>query len=72
MPEYQAALKALDGQTVTIRGFLTSLGASLVMGLAVTGMHYTGMAAVRVHVHDGTGGSWAGAVRTEQGSRPCS
>ncbi|MFF4030992.1 MHYT domain-containing protein [Streptomyces sviceus] len=45
---------------VTIRGFLTSLGASLIMGVAVTGMHYTGMAAVSVHVHDGTGGSWAG------------
>ncbi|MFJ4205316.1 MHYT domain-containing protein [Streptomyces sviceus] len=45
---------------VTIRGFLTSLGASLIMGVAVTGMHYTGMASVSVHVHDGTGGSWAG------------
>ncbi|MFK0059622.1 MHYT domain-containing protein [Streptomyces werraensis] len=33
------------------RGFLWSVGASLVMGLAVTGMHYTGMAAVEVHVH---------------------
>ena len=45
---------------VTIRGFLTSLGASLVMGVAVTGMHYTGMAAVSVHVHDSTGGTWEG------------
>jgi NO-binding membrane sensor protein with MHYT domain len=45
---------------VTIRGFLTSLGASLIMGIAVTGMHYTGMSAVSVHVHDRTGGSWAG------------
>lgn len=34
-----------------IRGFLWSLGASLVMGLAVSGMHYTGMAAVTVHLH---------------------
>ncbi|MHB9862610.1 MHYT domain-containing protein [Streptomyces sp. YIM S03343] len=35
------------------RGFLWSVGASLVMGLAVTGMHYTGMAAlsVRLHLH---------------------
>ncbi|BFO20578.1 hypothetical protein SHKM778_69660 [Streptomyces sp. KM77-8] len=33
------------------RGFLWSVGASLVMGLAVTGMHYTGMAALEVHVH---------------------
>ncbi|MFF7857177.1 MHYT domain-containing protein [Streptomyces sp. NPDC007904] len=33
------------------RSFLWSVGASLVMGLAVTGMHYTGMAALDVHVH---------------------
>ncbi|GAA3781848.1 MHYT domain-containing protein [Streptomyces chiangmaiensis] len=37
------------------RGFLWSIGASLVMGLAVTGMHYTGMAALRVHVHSSPG-----------------
>ncbi|MGW1881919.1 MHYT domain-containing protein [Streptomyces sp. NPDC001970] len=36
---------------VSIHGFLPSLGASLVMGLAVSGMHYTGMAAVDVHLH---------------------
>ncbi|MER5884335.1 MHYT domain-containing protein [Streptomyces sp. NPDC001941] len=36
---------------VTIRGFLPSLGASMVMGIAVSGMHYTGMAAVSVHLH---------------------
>jgi hypothetical protein len=34
-----------------VRGFLWSVGASLVMGLAVAGMHYTGMAALSVHVH---------------------
>ncbi|CAM5367379.1 MHYT domain-containing protein [Streptomyces aurantiogriseus] len=34
-----------------VRGFLWSVGASLVMGLAVSGMHYTGMAAVNVHLH---------------------
>ncbi|MFD7953181.1 MHYT domain-containing protein [Streptomyces ardesiacus] len=33
-----------------VRGFLWSVGAALVMGLAVTGMHYTGMAAVQVHL----------------------
>ncbi|MEU1317337.1 MHYT domain-containing protein [Streptomyces tibetensis] len=49
---------------VTIRGFLMSLGASLVMGVAVSGMHYTGMAAVSVHVHDATGGTWAGESPT--------
>ncbi|WP_105973899.1 MHYT domain-containing protein [Streptomyces geranii] len=38
-----------------IRGFLWSVGASLVMGLAVSGMHYTGMAALRVHVHISSG-----------------
>ncbi|GGW93755.1 MHYT domain-containing protein [Streptomyces chryseus] len=36
---------------VSVRGFLPSLGASLVMGLAVSGMHYTGMAALSVHLH---------------------
>lgn len=45
---------------VTVRGFLTSLGASLVMGVAVSGMHYTGMAAVSVHLHGPSGSSWAG------------
>ncbi|KAB1145740.1 hypothetical protein F7R91_18645 [Streptomyces luteolifulvus] len=37
-----------------VRGFLWSVGASLVMGLAVTGMHYTGMAALSVHLHGTT------------------
>ncbi|MER6731896.1 MHYT domain-containing protein [Streptomyces puniciscabiei] len=36
-----------------VRGFMWSVGASLVMGLAVSGMHYTGMAALGVHL-DGT------------------
>jgi NO-binding membrane sensor protein with MHYT domain len=45
---------------VTIRGFMTSLGASLIMGVAVSGMHYTAMAAVSVHVHGTTGGTWDG------------
>jgi NO-binding membrane sensor protein with MHYT domain len=35
---------------VSIRGFLPSLGASLVMGLAISGMHYTGMAALSVEL----------------------
>jgi NO-binding membrane sensor protein with MHYT domain len=46
-----------------VRGFLWSVGASLIMGLAVTGMHYTGMAALEVHLHGtadpSTGGSAA-------------
>ncbi|GAA2807012.1 MHYT domain-containing protein [Streptomyces showdoensis] len=36
---------------VSIHGFLASLGASLVMGVAVSGMHYTAMAAVDVELH---------------------
>ncbi|MFD4348771.1 MHYT domain-containing protein [Streptomyces coelicoflavus] len=35
---------------VSIRGLWASFGAALVMGVAVTGMHYTGMAAVSVHL----------------------
>ncbi|MFE7891335.1 MHYT domain-containing protein [Streptomyces sp. NPDC057412] len=34
-----------------VRGVLWSVGASLVMGLAASGMHYTGMAALSVHLH---------------------
>lgn len=45
---------------VTVRGFMTSLGASLAMGVAVSGMHYTAMAAVSVHVHGDNSGAWAG------------
>ncbi|MBO7937853.1 MULTISPECIES: MHYT domain-containing protein [Streptomyces] len=39
---------------VSVHGLWSSLGASLVMGVAVTGMHYTGMAGVSVHLHGGT------------------
>ncbi len=35
---------------VSVRGFWATLVASLVMGVAVSGMHYTGMAAVSVHL----------------------
>ncbi|MFE1949305.1 MHYT domain-containing protein [Streptomyces sp. NPDC059524] len=35
------------------KGLAWSLGASLIMGVAVTGMHYTGMAALKVHLHSG-------------------
>ncbi|MFJ6567206.1 MHYT domain-containing protein [Streptomyces sp. NPDC091292] len=40
---------------VQARGFLWSVGASLLMGLAGTGLHYTGMAAVHVELHGSTG-----------------
>ncbi|WP_299536341.1 MHYT domain-containing protein [uncultured Streptomyces sp.] len=36
---------------VSIRGFLPSLGASVIMAVAVSGMHYTGMASLGVHLH---------------------
>ncbi|GAA3808896.1 MHYT domain-containing protein [Streptomyces phyllanthi] len=45
-----------------VRGFLWSVGASLVMGLAVSGMHYMGMAALSVHLH--------GAASTPDGESP--
>jgi NO-binding membrane sensor protein with MHYT domain len=45
---------------VAIHGLLASLGASLVMGVAVSGMHYTGMAAVSVHLHPVVGSAGGG------------
>ncbi|MCX4968671.1 hypothetical protein OHA98_28725 [Streptomyces sp. NBC_00654] len=46
---------------VSVHGFAASLGASLVMGVAVSGMHYTGMAALDVHLHaDAATGAVAG------------
>ena len=39
--------------SLSIRNPLATLGASLVMGIAVSAMHYTGMAAVRVNVSPG-------------------
>jgi NO-binding membrane sensor protein with MHYT domain len=36
-----------------VRGVWSTLGASLVMGVAVSGMHYTGMAAMRVYAGGG-------------------
>ncbi|MFI1887539.1 MHYT domain-containing protein [Streptomyces jumonjinensis] len=45
---------------VSVHGFMASLGASLVMGVAVTGMHYTGMASVSAHLHDSIGAASSG------------
>ncbi|CAM5700487.1 MHYT domain-containing protein [Streptomyces canus] len=45
-----AAATAALWAAVTIHALWASLGASVVMGVAVTGMHYTGMAAVSVHL----------------------
>ncbi|OIJ69034.1 MHYT domain-containing protein [Streptomyces mangrovisoli] len=47
-----------------VRGSLWSVGASLVMGVAVSGMHYVGMAALQVHVH--------GTAETTAGDSPAS
>ncbi|MER6092074.1 MHYT domain-containing protein [Streptomyces bluensis] len=49
---------------VSIHGFLPSLGASLIMGLAVSGMHYTGIAAVSVQLHTTPGDMWTGQSPT--------
>jgi NO-binding membrane sensor protein with MHYT domain len=48
-----AAATAALWASLTVRNPLTSLAASLVMGIAVSAMHYTGMAAVRVRVAPG-------------------
>ena len=56
-----------------VRGFLWSVGASLVMGLAVTGMHYTGMTALSVHLHshrDADRGRLAGRPPRADADRP--
>jgi hypothetical protein len=37
--------------TVTVRKPLAIIASALVMGVAVTGMHYTGMYAMEVHLH---------------------
>jgi NO-binding membrane sensor protein with MHYT domain len=36
---------------LTVRGMWATANAALIMGVAVTGMHYTGMAAMRVSLH---------------------
>jgi hypothetical protein len=38
--------------TVSVRGLLPMLGAAAIMGIAVCGMHYTGMAAMTVELSD--------------------
>ncbi|XVQ11734.1 MHYT domain-containing protein [Spirillospora sp. CA-255316] len=41
--------------TLRVRGHSATAGAALIMGVAVTGMHYTGMAAMRVRAFPGEG-----------------
>jgi NO-binding membrane sensor protein with MHYT domain len=45
-----------------VRGIGATIGASLIMGVAVSGMHYTGMAAM--HVHQGAMAGMAGGGAT--------
>jgi NO-binding membrane sensor protein with MHYT domain len=45
-----------------IRGLWSTLGASLIMGVAVSGMHYTGMAAMRVYSSSSMAGMISGAT----------
>ena len=42
-------------------GFWSGFGAALIMGVAVSGMHYTGMAAMRVYAPDGSPMAMGGA-----------
>ncbi|MFJ9248501.1 MHYT domain-containing protein [Streptomyces sp. NPDC101776] len=56
-----AAATAALWVVVSIHALWASLGASLVMGVAVTGMHYTGMAAVSVHLTNLAGSSQSSA-----------
>ena len=56
-----AAATAALWAAVSIHALWASLGASLVMGVAVTGMHYTGMAAVSVHLTNVAGASQSSA-----------
>jgi NO-binding membrane sensor protein with MHYT domain len=45
-----------------IRQFWATIAASLIMGVAVSGMHYTGMAAMRVYQAPGSGAMVGGAT----------
>ena len=46
---------------VRLRGLWTTAGASLIMGVAVSGMHYTGMAAMRMYASSGPAGMVMGS-----------
>ncbi|WP_326558560.1 MHYT domain-containing protein [Micromonospora sp. NBC_01796] len=47
---------------VTVRSPLAIVGSALVMGIAVSGMHYTGMSAMSVHLHDNATAALPGAT----------
>jgi NO-binding membrane sensor protein with MHYT domain len=46
--------------TLVVRSGLATITAAAVMGAAVSGMHYTGMAALRVHLHEDVHGTVPG------------
>ncbi|MGF0319551.1 MHYT domain-containing protein, partial [Nocardia fluminea] len=50
--------------TLRVKGFLATVGAALIMGVAVCGMHYTGMAAMHAHTgHQAAPGTGAEAMQ---------
>ncbi|MFD3745141.1 MHYT domain-containing protein [Nocardia sp. NPDC058633] len=50
--------------TLRVKGFLATVGAALIMGVAVCGMHYTGMASMHAHAgHQGPPASGAEAMQ---------
>ena len=40
---------------MTVRRLLAVIASALVMGIAVNGMHFTGMSALSVHLHEQPG-----------------
>ncbi|MEU0915836.1 MHYT domain-containing protein [Streptomyces cyaneofuscatus] len=56
-----AALRA----ALSARVLLSGLGAGVMMAVAVTGMHYTGMAALGVHLHPTAPGPTSGHVSSD-------
>ncbi|MFF5036133.1 MHYT domain-containing protein [Nocardia salmonicida] len=50
--------------TLRVKGFLATVGAALIMGVAVCGMHYTGMASMHAHTdHQAAPGDGAQAMQ---------
>ncbi|PKV80803.1 MHYT domain-containing protein [Nocardia fluminea] len=50
--------------TLRVKSFLATVGAALIMGVAVCGMHYTGMAAMHAHIgHQAAPGTGAEAMQ---------
>ncbi|XRQ03856.1 MHYT domain-containing protein [Actinomadura welshii] len=39
--------------SISVKGMWATVGAAAIMGVAVSGMHYTGMAAMRITMHEG-------------------